>query len=152
MRDFERVLYSSEVRELAEEVGLLFEELDRTATELSRPPGHCTPTLDVLETDESLEIVVDLPGVRADRLRVMLTKGTLLVVGEKCSPYVGEERHASFQLVERGFGRFARAVRLEGSFDGGRTKAEVRDGELRIVVPKIAERRGREIRIPVIES
>jgi HSP20 family molecular chaperone IbpA len=55
-------------------------------------------------------------------------------------------------LVERGFGRFARAVRLEGAFDGGRITATIRAGELRIVVPKIAERRGREFLVPIVES
>ena len=80
---------------------------------------------------------------------MLLKNGVLVVVGEKCSPYAGGHPDASFHLVERGFGRFARAVRLDGAFDGGQTSALVSGGELRVVVPKIDERRGQEILVPV---
>ena len=149
MRDLHRIMLSSEVRDLTDEIGRLFDDLDRTARQRRQPSGHCTPALDVRETGEALEIVLDLPGVPAERLRVLLKAGVLLVVGEKCSPYAGGHPDASFHLVERGFGRFARAVRLEGSFDGGQTRAVVAGGELRIVVPKIVDRRGQEILVPV---
>ena len=149
MRDLHRIMLSSEVRDLTDEIGRLFEDLDRTAPDRRQPSGHCTPALDVRETGEALEVVLDLPGVSADRIRVLLKAGVLLVVGEKCSPYAGGHPDASFHLVERGFGRFARAVRLEGAFDGGRTTATVGGGELRVLVPKIADRRGQEIHVPV---
>jgi HSP20 family molecular chaperone IbpA len=56
---------------------------------------------------------------------------------------------AAFHLAERGFGRFARAVRLAGAFDAGRARATLNAGELRVVLPRIDERRGSEIRIPI---
>jgi HSP20 family protein len=152
VRDFHRILLSSEVRELNDEVSQLFEELDRTRADNHAPHGHCSPPLDVLQTDAAVEVVVDLPGVAADRVRLMLKDGVLVLVGEKPSPYIAERTDASFHLVERGFGRFARAVHIEGAVDGGATRATMRAGELRIVVPKIVERRGREIRIPVTTS
>ena len=146
-------MLSSEVRELTDEVGRLFEDLDRTATDRRQPPpGHCTPALDVRETDQVLEVVVDIPGVPADRVRVMLKGGVLILAGEKCSPYAGGHADASFHLVERGFGRFARAIRIDEGFDGGRTRAVVSGGELRVIVPRIADRRGQEIVVPVTAS
>ena len=150
MRDFHRILLSSEVRDLTEEVARLFDDLDRTAPDgRPNPHGHCAPTLDVVETEKALEIVVDLPGVAGDRVRVLFKAGVVLVAGEKCSPYPAERREASFHLVERGFGRFVRAVRLEGAFDGGHAQATMRDGELHVVIPKIADRRGQEFHVPV---
>ena len=56
---------------------------------------------------------------------------------------------AAFHVAERVFGRFTRAVRLSGAFDVARADARLRDGELRLVLPRIEERRGREHRIPV---
>lgn len=151
VRDFHRILLSSEVRELNEEVSRLFEEIER-----SREPGthalhgHCTPALDVLQTETAVEVVVDLAGVPAERVRVLLKGGVLVLVGEKPSPYAGEHPDAtSFHLVERGFGRFARAIRLDGPIDGGAARAVLRGGELRVTVPKIPERRGQEINVPV---
>ncbi len=152
VRDFHRILLSSEVRELNDEVARLFEDLDRTRPTPHAPHGHCSPPIDVLQTDSSVEVIVDLPGVAADRVRVMLKSGVLVLVGEKPSPYTGERLDGTFHLVERGFGRFARAVRIDGAVDGGAARAMLSGGELRVIVPKIPERRGKEILVPVTAS
>jgi HSP20 family protein len=148
MRDFHRMLLSTEVRELSDEVSRLFEELDRTGrTPLA--PGTCTPPLDVFENEASVEIVVDLPGLTRDALRVLIKGGVVLIVGEKAQPDPSACEDATFHLVERGFGRFARAVRLTEAVDAGRASARLRSGELKIVVPKIVERRGQELAVPI---
>jgi HSP20 family protein len=152
VRDFHRILLSSEVRDLNEEVGRLFDDLDRTRAIAHAPHGHCSPLLDVLHTDAAVEVVVDLPGVAPDRLRVLLKNGVLLLVGEKTSPYEVERVDGNFHLVERGFGRFARAVRIEGAIDGGAARAVLNGGELRVIVPRIPERRGQEILVAVTTS
>jgi HSP20 family protein len=150
MHDFHRILLSSEVRDLTDEVAQLFDELDReTGGPRRGPSGHCTPALDVQETAEALEVVMDLPGVSAAQVRVLLKNGALVIAGEKPSPYPGGRADTTFHLVERGFGRFARAVRLAGAFDGGRTRAVLQGGELRVTLPRIEERRGREIHVPI---
>ncbi len=150
MHDFHRLLLSSEVRDLTDEVGRLFEELDRaTGGPRRTPSGHCTPAIDVQERSDALEVVVDVPGVSAAHVRIMLKNGVLVIAGEKPSPYPGERGETSFHLVERGFGRFARAVRLSGAFDGGRARAILKGGELRVILPRLEERRGREIHVPI---
>jgi HSP20 family molecular chaperone IbpA len=50
---------------------------------------------------------------------------------------------SSFHLVERGYGRFARVIHLNRPCDPSSARATFIDGELRIAVPKIADRRGR---------
>jgi HSP20 family molecular chaperone IbpA len=55
----------------------------------------------------------------------------------------------SYHLVERDFGRFARAVRIHTSVDASRARATLAHGELRVALPKLVERRGREILVPV---
>ena len=49
----------------------------------------------------------------------------------------------------RGYGRFARVVQLGCACDAGQASAILRNGELRVTLPKIAERRGRARRIPL---
>jgi HSP20 family molecular chaperone IbpA len=73
------------------------------------------------------------------------------VAGRK-QPASCAHREAAFHLAERGFGRFVRAVRLSGAFDGGSARASLTAGELRIFLPRIDERRGRDIRIDVTAS
>jgi HSP20 family protein len=112
--------------------------------------GECVPPIDVLETTQGVEIVVDLPGVSAAGIRLVFSQGTVLIAGEK-GPSACAAGRAAFHLAERSFGRFARAVRLNGAFDGGRAAATLRGGELRILLPRIDERRGRDIPIEITE-
>src|ERR1700680_3093757 len=141
---FHSVTLPSEVAEFADELQHLFLDLGRTLTADSLS-GECAPALDVYENDESIEIVVDLPGVDASALRVAVKGDTVLIVGEKAARRPRTE--SSFHLVERGFGRFARTVRLGRACDMTHIRARLADGELHVSLPKIADRRGRTIPI-----
>jgi HSP20 family protein len=74
----------------------------------------------------------------------------LLIAGEKAPPRATDDQ--TFHLVEREFGRFARAVRLNGAFDIPRAHASVDDGELTIVLPKLVDRRGQSHRISIVPA
>jgi HSP20 family protein len=139
---------TSEAGDLADDIRELFEDLARSLRhELRAYSGECHPSLDVLETDRALEVVVDVAGIPPEALRVLYRAGVLLVAGEKAPPQtLGEQ---TFHLVEREFGRFARAVRLTGAFDLEHSRATLANGELTIVLPKIADRRGMGHHIPV---
>ena len=139
---------SGESRELTDDVRSLFEDLAAHLRHEQRAySGECHPPLDVRETAEAFEIVVDVSGIAPDALRVLFRGGLVLIAGEKAPPPSSEEH--TFHLVEREFGRFARAVRVTGSFDLQRATASVRHGELTVVLPKLEERRGRPHQIPV---
>ena len=71
----------------------------------------------------------------------------MLTAGEKV-PRHGQN-DTSFHLVERGFGHFACTVWLSGAFEPSKSHASLAHGKPRVKDPKIAERRGRPIRIPV---
>jgi HSP20 family molecular chaperone IbpA len=79
------------------------------------------PPMDVIERPEGIEVILDLAGAR----------GAVRVT------------------VKRTFGAFVRAVPLRMAFDAAGIKARLANGELRIFVPRIEERRGREIDIPI---
>jgi HSP20 family protein len=131
------------------------DELQRLFDQLTVPDNapdaaaECTVPLDVIETNAGMEVILDLAGVAADAVQVMLTRNTLVVMGRKKPPTCAHHHDAAFHVVERTFGRFARGVRLTGAFDVARAVATLRDGELRVTLPRIEERRGREHRIPV---
>ena len=110
------------------------------------------PLVDVFETERTVEVVLDLPGVAPGAIRVLFKAGVLLVVGEKERPDLTKRGPASFHLVERDFGRFARAVRITSAIDGAKISARLINGELRVVLPRIAERRGQGRIIPIEAS
>ncbi len=56
---------------------------------------------------------------------------------------------ARFHLAERSYGRFARAVRIGGAFDASRATAHASAGQLRVILPRIEERRGQVVVIAV---
>lgn len=144
-------LPSDESTELADDIRQLFEDLSRSLEHGRRAySGEYHPSLDVLETDSAVEVIVDVSGVAADALRVLFRSGVLIIAGEKAPAPAGEAQ--TFHLVEREFGRFARAVRLNGAFDVQQSRATLRDGELTIVLPKLDERRGSPHRIPIAPS
>jgi len=139
---------SSESAELADDIREVFQDLASTLRhDLRAYSGEYQPSLDVLETDTAMEVVVDVSGVPKEALRVLIREGVLIIAGEKAPPLSKGEQ--TFHLVEREFGRFARAVRLTGALDVAKSRATLADGELTIVLPKMADRRGREHRIPI---
>jgi HSP20 family protein len=132
---------------LAEDARALLLELDRTVAGAAQASGECRPSLDVIDTAAAVEVVIDLPGVPASALRVCVRDNTVLVVGAKVA--ASSPPDARYHVAERSSGRFARGVRLTGAVDATRAKAYVEGGLLRVVLPRVEDRRGRLIPIPV---
>ena len=140
------VAVPSEVGDFADEIRRVFLELGR-AFGSDALAGECSPAIDVYETDDSVEIAVDLPGVDQAVVRVMSKADSILIVGEKPPKRVQGE--STFHLVERGYGRFARVVGVGLACDIKKARAMLSHGELHISLPKIADRRGRTMEIAV---
>jgi HSP20 family protein len=134
-------------REIDDDLRRLFEQL--TGKDVRPHAAECRVPLDVVETSDGMEVLLDLVGVSPDAVQVVIARDTLLVSGVKQPSGCEHHGDATFHVAERVFGRFARAVRLAGAFDVARAKATLHAGELRVTVPRIEERRGREHRIPV---
>jgi HSP20 family protein len=134
-------------RPLAEDLRALLEELDRTGAPSDPARGEYAPAVDVTETDDALEVLVNVPGVSADLIRVVARPNALIIAGDKrpSRAPVG----AVFHLAERDSGRFARVIHLSNAFDARRATARLHQGELRISVPKLSERRGDAVPIPI---
>jgi HSP20 family protein len=103
--------------------------------------------VDVLETASAIEVVVDLPGVAPESIRVAIRRSTLLIVGVKLAPTPPAQTR--FHLAERSFGRFARAIRLGGAVDAARVRAVAGAGQLRVILPRLDDRRGHVLTIPI---
>lgn len=133
--------------DLAEDARRLLLDLDRVVPGAAASNGECRPPLDVLETAGAVEVVVDVPGVAPEALRVVLRRDTILVVGAKLNAATGAGTR--FHVAERSYGRFARAVRLAIPVDASHARATVSGGQLRITLPRIDDRRGPVIEIPI---
>ncbi len=142
---------SGESRELAEDIRALFDDLAESLQHDQRAySGECHPSLDVLETDDAIEIVMDVSGVPREALRVVFRAGVVIIAGEKAPATTAP--HHTYHLVEREFGRFARAVRVTGAFDIPQAHARLYNGELVVKLPKMPDRRGRVQQIAIDTS
>jgi len=143
-------LFHQGAADLAEEARRLLFEIDRAHPGAAAATADCRPPLDVLETRTSVDVVMDVPGVPAEMLRVVVRNSTLLIVGSKPDPLT--DARARFHVAERSHGRFARVIRLTGAFDAARARAVVDKGQLRVSLPVMEERRGRVLTIPVARA
>ncbi|MFL6228971.1 MAG: Hsp20/alpha crystallin family protein [Pyrinomonadaceae bacterium] len=116
----------------------------------SGAPGSWTPPVDLCETHDAVVVRVELPGVAAEEIELTLTNASLRVAGKKKrrSP-----RGAISHLCsERGYGAFERTVPLRWSVKTRGASAQLDNGLLTVRLPKLADRRGAEFRIPIKEK
>jgi HSP20 family protein len=96
-----------------------------------------TPRLDVSETDTTLEIVADLPGMDKKNINVSLDGDLLTIKGEKKE--VKEKKDKHYHSIERRSGSFYRAVRLPAEVENDKIEAAFKDGVLTLTLPKSKE-------------
>lgn len=110
--------------------------------------GRLLPETDVFETPEALVAIFELPGVKPSSVRLRIERGMLVLEGEKArsKPSASARR---FHCVERGYGKFRRAVLIASPVNGRAATAELRNGLLTVTLPKVEERRGQVVEIAV---
>lgn len=140
------IVLPSEAAEFSDELPQLFRDLARLSG-AGGLTGECAPALDVYETDDTMEIAMDLPGIPPEAVRVVVKGSAVLIAGEK-SPRRGRG-DSSFHLVERGYGRFARIVRLTCACNTSEARAVLMNGELKVSLPRIRDRRNQAIVVPI---
>lgn len=92
------------------------------------------PFVDIVETEEGLHLIADLPGVGEDRLEVTVDKGILAIAARPEAAPAGWSRVRS----EMPAGEFRREFRVGEGLNAGRTRASLRNGVLELFIP-IAE-------------
>ena len=105
--------------------------------------GRHVPSIDVAETDSTIEAKVDLPGVKPDEIDISLNNNVLTISGERKEET--EEKGKTFHHVERRIGRFSRSVTLPATVEEDEVAAEYSDGVLTITLPKTSEANSRKI-------
>jgi HSP20 family molecular chaperone IbpA len=100
------------------------------------------PLVDIVERDQVLHLVADLPGVDEQGVEILIEKNVLTLRGR-----VGEEAPAGFQLryEEYGVGDYERTFTLPNEIDREAIKATLKDGVLRVTLPKLQPQATRRV-------
>ncbi len=128
-----------------------FRDLTSVEEEFDRLVGRAfsrnawVPALDVRETDDRFELSVDLPGIEPDAVTVNFEDGTLSISGKR--EFSNEDAGETWHRIERGFGAFARQVRLPRTADPERIEASFDRGVLTVTVPKAEAAKPRTIEV-----
>jgi len=104
------------------------------------PAGGWAPAVDVVETDTTFILSVELPGVVREDVELSADGRRLEVAGERPQPPDG-----SFALMERSYGPFRRVFELPSPIDSEAVSAELVAGVLTVTVEKRAP--GRKVPI-----
>lgn len=104
------------------------------------------PPVDIHETNEQIVIVADMPGVTEGGIDVTLEQDVLTIVGR-----VGKEERPGYELAlsEFGEGDYRRVFTLATAVERDTISAEVKDGVLRIVLPKAEPAKAKRIAVKV---
>jgi len=93
------------------------------------------PKIDILDRDDALVVRAELPGVKKDDLEITIAGDRLTFEAKR--DFKEEEKKEDFFRSEMGYGRMYRSVHLPVDVMGDKTKAELKDGVLEIMLPKV---------------
>jgi HSP20 family protein len=103
------------------------------------------PAIDVCETESSVAISFDLPGLKKEDVSITVEDGVLTVSGEK--KFEEETKDKTWHRLERSYGRFHRALTLPVGVDADKADARFQDGVLTVELPKTEAAKPRKIAV-----
>ena len=115
-----------------------------TVTEQTRPGPVYSPSVDIFEKDDSITVLADMPGVKAQDLEIDLRERVLTLTG-RVTPLAGSKE--SDVLREYESGTFFRQFTVSETIDQAKIDARLVDGVLRLELPKVDEARPRKINV-----
>jgi HSP20 family protein len=101
------------------------------------------PRFDIKENKDSYLFSADLPGVKDEDLDISLTGNQLTISGKRDSEH--QEENENYFVLERRYGTFSRSFTLPDSANTESVKAELKEGVLRVELPKRVEAQPRKV-------
>jgi HSP20 family protein len=115
-----------------------------TPAEQTRPGPVFTPAVDIFETEKEITLLADIPGVKAGDLDIDLHENVLSLEGDVKSPEGADEVDV---FKEYRTGKYYRQFTLSQVIDQSKIKAELKDGVLRLKLPKVEAATPRKIAV-----
>lgn len=129
---------------LREAMTQLFDESFVSPTATRRGQAF-VPALDLSETADAYTVELAVPGLKPENLDITIENNVLTVKGEVKQE--SEEQKRNYHRIERRYGAFTRTVGLPTSVRADAITADLKDGVLRLDIPKAEERKPRKITV-----
>ena len=101
-----------------------------------------TPAVDIIEHTNDIVLIAEMPGVDEKSVDLTLEKNLLTIHG-----HVGNETPDKYNLLisEYGLGDYERTFKLSDEIDRDKIHASVKDGVLKLVLPKAEKAKAKKI-------
>ena len=118
--------------------------LEEGAKESTRPGQVFVPAVDILENEEKIIILADMPGVTSKNVDIDLRESVLTIEG-RISPVGGEKEVAVYREFD--WGDYLRQFTLSDAIDQEKITAKMDQGVLRLTLPKAEKRKPQKIQV-----
>jgi len=115
---------------------------EESLPERSREIPAITPVVDIYENDDEILLYADMPGVAKDDIAVSVDNGKLAISGVRNVNASGAANWTEFGDVE-----YQRSFSVPQTIDVGKVNAELKDGVLKLHLPKSEAAKPRVIEI-----
>jgi HSP20 family protein len=119
------------------------EKTEQAAPESTRGGLYFTPRVDIIEGDQELTLLADVPACGSEDIDLRFEKGELIVHGR----VPGGRNYGKLLSREYEVGDYYRAFTIHESIDASRIVAECKNGVLTVHLPKVESARPRQIRV-----
>ena len=123
------------------------QEVVESGAERTRARRAFVPRADIYETDDELVVGVDMPGVAENSVDITLEKNVLTITG---NVDLVQPEDFSLAYAEYEEGDYERSFTLSNEIDLNRIEATVKDGVLRLRLPKIGEAKTKKIAVKAV--
>ncbi len=110
--------------------------------EKTRELRSAIPAVDIYENDNEIMLYADMPGVIKENISVNIDNGTLSLSGVRKIEKAGVTTWEEFSDVE-----YVRNFSVPQTIDVEKVEAEIKDGVLKLHLPKSAAAKPRQIEI-----
>ncbi len=137
-REFNRMFNSLGSRFGITHKGDIDEEYDNTVW---------MPLTDISEDKDKFYLKADLPGIKKENVKISYADGTISISGERSQEK--ETKEKKFHRIERSYGKYYRSFNVPTEIKEDKIKAEFKDGQLTITIPKADEVKPKEVDIKI---
>jgi HSP20 family protein len=119
-------------------------ELQPSAGEGTRPGPVFIPAVDILETQDEIIVLADMPGVDSKNVDIDLKENQLTLRG-RVDPVVSEKENSLYS--EFGWGDYLRTFTLSNLINQEKIAAKMDQGVLRLTLPKAEKMKPKKITV-----
>lgn len=113
--------------------------------ELTRPMEAVGPRVNVIDRDDEIVVLVEVPGIKKEDLNVSVTENSVTIKGS--SRREEKEENGDYYRCEIASGSFARTFSLPGAIDTEKVTSSFDNGVLELKLAKLSKARRRQIKL-----